>query len=76
MEKEGRRHQRLAAARPHLRPPLPSAPGPAQADLLAMRRNLGGLVQYFERDRSAVVDYLPVGAGAEAQGEEACAGPG
>ncbi|PSC70000.1 serine protease [Micractinium conductrix] len=31
----------------------------SEADLLAMRRTLGSAVQYFERDRSATVDFIP-----------------
>ncbi|KAL4435479.1 hypothetical protein ABPG77_006241 [Micractinium sp. CCAP 211/92] len=31
----------------------------SEADLLAMRKTLGSLVQYFERDSDAALDYIP-----------------
>ena len=42
----------------HQRPPS-ACPPPRQADLLAMRKSLGGMVAYFERDGSAIVDNVP-----------------
>lgn len=41
------------------KPPLAPPPTRLQADLLAMRKSLGGMVAYFERDGLAIVDNVP-----------------